>query len=221
MTEKSRGNSGEAGSAVLKEYQLTPGKLDLYCAGTASVLFQVFNPAPHLLILGGGHIAQALSRLAGETGLFQVTVVDDRAEFASPARHPAAHRVALTDAAYKKDVPDVDSETYVVIVTRDHPTDRELVKRYAGAPAAFIGMVGSETKWRTFRMELKKQGVPEEHLDRVHAPIGLPIGGKLPEEIAVSILAQLVQVKNSEKGRGASDEGRGEGTSPRRSQSRK
>ncbi len=185
------------GKTLLKEYLLTPSEAGMYCAGQATVFLQAFHPPPQLLIFGGGHIARALSRLTGDTALFSITVVDDRPEFATPGLHPGARKVILTDPEFEKNIPPVDENTYIVIVTRDHEIDKSLVRRYCQKPVAYLGMVGSKSKWLQFVHEFKKEGILESALQRVHAPIGLPIGGKSPEEIAVSILAQLIAVKNS------------------------
>jgi len=188
------------GKTLLKEYTLTPAEAGMYCAGKATVFLQAFHPPPQLLIFGGGHIARALSRLAGETALFSITVIDDRPEFANPTVHPSAQKVILTDPGYEKNIPSVDENTYIVIVTRDHKIDKALVRHYCQKPVAYLGMVGSKSKWLQFVHELMKEGIPESALQRVYAPIGLPIGGKSPEEIAISILAQLIEVKNKSAG---------------------
>jgi xanthine dehydrogenase accessory factor len=104
--------------------------------------------------------------------------------------------VVLTDRDFLQDIPEIDRDTYLVIVTRCHATDQLLVKRYLNSPAAYIGLIGSTAKVRQFRKELMQDGVLASDLDRIHAPIGLPIGGKDPAEVAVSILAEVIQVKN-------------------------
>lgn len=184
---------------VTREYRLTKQDLGMYCQGVAKVLFESYSPRARLLIFGGGHVGQALSRLASATDLFHVTVVDDRAEFASREKHQAADEVILTDRNFTKDVPELDSQTFVAIITRCHATDMLLVKRYIDSPAAYLGLIGSEPKVRQFRKELMDDGIPEASLQRLYAPIGLPIGGKDPSEVAISILAELVQVKNQQQ----------------------
>lgn len=180
-----------------REYTLTKNELGMYCQGFVRVLFETYLPQPQLMIFGGGHVGQALSKLAATSELFFVTVIDDREQFANREKHPLADRVIHSDRDFQRDVPPIDEETYVVIVTRCHPTDKMLVRRYAPMKtAAYIGVIGSEAKIRQFYKELEEEGVPPSELEDLHAPIGLPIGGKSPAEVALSILAELVQVKN-------------------------
>lgn len=181
---------------IHREYRLTKDDNGMYCQGLVRVMFESYSPGPALMIFGGGHVGQALSRIAAATELFSVTVIDDRAQFANSEKHPDANSVVLTDRHFIKDVPEPDDESYLVIVTRCHATDMLLVERYLQKPAAYLGLIGSNAKVRQFRKELIDKGVSEKLLDRVHAPIGLPIGGKDPAEVAISILAELIQVKN-------------------------
>jgi xanthine dehydrogenase accessory factor len=178
------------------EYRLTKDDLGMYCQGLVRVMFEAYSPGPALMIFGGGHVGQALSRIASATELFSVTVIDDRAQFANSEKHPNADAVVLTDRNFIQDVPPTDDDCYLVIVTRCHATDMLLVERYLQKPAAYLGLIGSNAKIRQFRKELTDKGISEKLLDRVHAPIGLPIGGKDPAEVAISILAELIQVKN-------------------------
>jgi xanthine dehydrogenase accessory factor len=180
-----------------REYKLTKSELGMYCQGLVKVFFEKYGPRPRMLIFGGGHVGHALSRVAAATELFSVVVIDDRKEYASVKRHPDADRVILTDRTFSTKVPAVDSETYIVIVTRCHATDKLLVKKYADSQAAYVGLIGSTPKIKQFARELEEEGVPREVFNRVHAPIGLAIGGKNPSEVAVSILAEIVQIKNS------------------------
>jgi xanthine dehydrogenase accessory factor len=179
-----------------REYRLTKSDIGMYCQGLVRVMFEAYRPRPQLLIFGGGHVGQALSKIAGVTGLFSLAVIDDREEFADRAKHEAADRVILTDRHYIKDVPETDDETWIVILTRCHATDKMLAARYLNKPYAYIGLIGSEAKIRQLRHELLEEGVSAPLLDKLHAPIGLPIGGKDPSEVAVSILAELIQLKN-------------------------
>ena len=183
---------------VYREYRLTKSDIGMYCQGHVRVMFEAYSPRAHLMIFGGGHVGQALGRLSAASELFAVTIIDDRPEFANTEKHGTVNSVILTDRHFLNDVPNTDAETYVVIVTRCHATDQLLVKRYLNEPSAYLGLIGSRAKVRQFRKELIDQGIPEKLLDRLHAPIGLPIGGKDPAEVAVSILAELIQTKNSQ-----------------------
>jgi xanthine dehydrogenase accessory factor len=182
---------------TFREYKLTKNDLGMYCQGLVRVMFEAYSPREQLMIFGGGHVGQALARITAASELFTLSVIDDRAEFATREKHPTANQVILTDRHFVRDVPATDPQTFIVIVTRCHATDQLLVKRYLNEPFAYLGLIGSRAKVRQFRKELIDQGVSEKQLDRLHAPIGLPIGGKDPSEVAISILAELVQVKNS------------------------
>ncbi len=180
-----------------REYRLTKSELGMYCQGVVRVLFEAYSPRPQLLILGGGHVGQALSRIAAATGIFSVVVADDRREYANRKKHPQADKVVHTNCDYKIGIPEIDSETYVVIVTRCHATDKVIVKNLAGTNSPYIGLIGSKPKIKQFRRELMDEGVSLPFLETIHAPIGIAIGGKGPAEVAMSILAQVIQVKNS------------------------
>jgi len=141
-------------------------------------------------------VGQALSRMAGGSGLFHVVVIDDRKEYATAEKHPLADEVIHTDRDFVSGVPEADDQTYIVVVTRCHESDKLIVKRYIGMPLPYIGVIGSSTKAAQIRKELTEERVAESALAALHSPIGLPIGGKHPAEIAISILAELVQTRN-------------------------
>lgn len=183
-------------SPITREYKLTKNELGMYCQGLVKVFFENQQPRTRLIIFGGGHVGQALSGLSAASGLYEVLVIDDRSEYADPLRHPGANQVIQTDRNFLRGIPEIDSNTYLVIVTRCHATDKLLVKRYLNSPGAYIGLIGSQAKIRQFRKELLEEGISAPDLDRLHAPIGLPIGGKDPGEVAVSILAELIQEKH-------------------------
>ncbi|HJZ13052.1 MAG TPA: XdhC/CoxI family protein [Acidobacteriota bacterium] len=189
-----------ANQTALHDYKLTKNELGMYCQGLVRVFFELYRPRPQMLIFGGGHVGQALSRLAAVTDLFHVCVIDDRDEYADAHRHPFAHRVIHTDKDYEKRIPAIDSETYIVLVTRCHGTDKLLVKRFLHTPQAYLGLIGSAGKIRQFRHELSAEGIPATLLEQIHGPIGLPIGGKDPAEVAISILAEVIQTKNAKAG---------------------
>jgi xanthine dehydrogenase accessory factor len=182
-----------------RDYKLTKSELGMYCQGLVKVFFEKYIPRPQLLIFGGGHVSQALSRFGAATELFSVVVVDDRKEYANRKKHPSAKRIIHTDRTFTKKVPPVDEETYIAILTRCHATDKLLVQKYADSKAAYIGLIGSQAKIRQFARELEQEGVSAKKFERIHAPVGLPIGGKNPSEIAVSILAEMIQVRNSKR----------------------
>ncbi len=149
--------------------------------------------APHLLILGAGHISRPLVKLASILG-YTTTVVDDRPAFANTARFPEATQVVCRYFEQFLENAEVGPGTFVVIVTRGHQHDLECLREMIGKPASYIGMIGSRRKVRAVFDQLAAEGVPADRLKEVHSPIGLKIGSETPEEIALSILAEVVQV---------------------------
>jgi len=173
--------------------------------GDASVFLEVVALPEELVIVGAGHIAVPLARMAKILD-FRVTVVDDRSAFANPARFPDADRVIAADI--EKTLADlrVGPRTYLVLVTRGHALDQAALMQVIHQPAAYIGMIGSQRRVRAVFTHLRGMGVAEEHIQRLYAPIGLSIGAETPAEIAASILAELVAVRR--KGRTSHRPGR-------------
>jgi xanthine dehydrogenase accessory factor len=160
--------------------------------GRPVVVEQVEVPAT-VIIFGGGHVARALAPAALAAG-FTVTVVDDREEFASPGRFPGAEvMLAPFEASLAR--LGVDEASYVVIVTRGHTHDVDVLLQALRTPARYIGLMASRNKRTRIMEALKKDGFGEDALARVHSPIGLAIGAETPEELAVSIVAELIQVR--------------------------
>lgn len=158
---------------------------------------------PRLLILGAGHVGAAVASIAGTLG-FTITVVDERPELADPARLSGADEVVCGpyDEVLTQMPPYANS--YVVIVTPGHRLDQECAAVALRRPFEYLGMIGSRGKVAAVRSRLSDLGFSAEELDRLHAPIGLPLGGREPAEIAVSICAQLIQVR-SQRGARAFD----------------
>ncbi len=186
---------GDLCSAV-KEYDLNYRSLGMRCGGRVQVYFEVVYPRTPLWIFGAGHIGQALCTLAAQTRLFEITVIDDRPEWLDRLPKTADVRAICTDRAYTAHIPPPPSSAYIVIVTRCHDVDAKVLRRMIGYDVAYIGMIGSRTKVRSTFQALVRAGVPRTRLEAVDAPIGVPIGGKSPYEVAVSILARLIQVRN-------------------------
>lgn len=179
-----------------RRYGLNRNELQMFCAGEAHVLLETFRAGSELLVFGGGHVGEALAKLAREVGGFSITVVDDRATYADPKRHPRAHATAHTDASYTDNMPTLGPGSYVVLVTRCHDVDRILCKRFAVLDLAYLGMIGSKAKAASFRKLLLSEGISEEHIARIHMPIGLDLGPtKRPNDVALSILAEVVKVR--------------------------
>ena len=156
-------------------------------------------PLPRLVIAGAGHVGRAVAHLGGLLD-FEVTVVDDRPEYANPGRFPDAARIVVDDIGQAVAEFPVDRDTYVVIVTRGHSRDAEALRACVRSDAAYIGMIGSRRKVRLTREEFLNKGwASPEEMARVHSPIGLEIGSRTVDEIAVSIAAELVSVRSLRK----------------------
>ena len=167
-----------------------------------TLYLELYRPPPELIIVGAGHIARPLCRVGAMLG-FRVTVLDDRPEFALPERFPEATAVLRADlfAAPFRDV-ELGADTHLVLVTRGHKYDYQalLDALRAPLPLLYIGMVGSQRRTRAALEQLVRDGVPHERLAGIHAPVGLDIGAETPEEIAISIAAELVQVRRGGTG---------------------
>ena len=151
-----------------------------------------------LVICGGGHVSMQVIALGKMIGL-AVTVLEDREAFAENARRKGADEVVF--APFEEGLARVPGsrDTYFVIVTRDHRWDRECLMAIADKPSAYVGMMGSRRRVAMVKEGLRKEGVSETFLESVHTPIGLSIGAETPEEIAVSIMAEIIQVKNKDR----------------------
>lgn len=153
-------------------------------------------PLPQLVIAGAGHIGQALAHL-GHLLDFEVTVIDDRPEFACQESLPDADRIVVDDIGKAVRNFPVSSDTFVVIVTRGHRHDSEALRACIHSQAAYIGMIGSRTKIKRIRKQfLEQEWATSEQFDRVHAPVGLDINSETVQEIAISIASQLVLVRS-------------------------
>jgi xanthine dehydrogenase accessory factor len=172
------------------------GEEGMICGGDLEVFIEPILTPPTLYIFGGGHIALALTKMGKLCG-FKIAVIDDRAEFASAERFPEAEFVLAEDFTKSFAQLRIDKSSYIVIVTHGHRHDEVVLEWAVSTPAKYIGMIGSKTKNETIFSHLRDRGVSKEHLDRVHAPIGLEIGAQTPEEIAVSILAEVIEVRRS------------------------
>ena len=147
-----------------------------------------------LIICGGGHVSLALAQMAALLE-FEITVIDDREEFANRERFPMAAEVLALPFLEAMDALGSREDDYYAIVTRGHAFDRECLAHVLRGRYAYAGMIGSRTKVAAVMAWLREEGFPQEALDGVHSPIGLPLGGQTPAEVAVSIAAELVQVR--------------------------
>jgi xanthine dehydrogenase accessory factor len=170
-----------------------PNSFGAVCGGTATVLLEVLERAPRLLVVGAGHCGRALARMASFAG-WSVTVADERKEQLDPAAFPADASLALVKEDYS-DLPLPGPHDSVALVSRGHVTDGRAFRRLRGISLAYLGMIGSKAKRKALWDELRAEGWSEAELARARSPIGLDIGAESPEEIAVAIVAELVKTR--------------------------
>ncbi len=167
----------------------------LICGGQMDVYIEPIEPSPELYIVGAGHVGFHLARLAQEVG-FHVHVVDDREKFANRERFPGATEVVAENISAWLERTAIPPHASVVVVTRGHTNDIEAVRALAPRRLRYLGLIGSRAKMARIYEALQADGMPPDMLRQVHAPIGLDIGAVTPQEIAVSILAELIAVKH-------------------------
>ena len=168
----------------------------LICGGQLDVFVEPVLPVPHAFIFGAGHISKSLSKVATLAG-FASVVVDNRDTFANRERFPEAAEVHAEE--YEEIFPRlaINETGYVIIVTRGHRDDMRVLKLAIGTPARYIAMIGSKRKVLNVIRELEKEGIPRESFERIHAPMGLDIGAISPEEIAISVVAEMIAVRRN------------------------
>lgn len=157
------------------------------------VFYEQLSGRKKMVICGAGHVGLALTRQARQLG-FHVTVIDDRPLPAGQAGEAGADRTVCDDFCQALDGIRGDRNTWFVIMTRGHRSDAECLQKILPKPWAYLGMMGSRRKTAVIREQLREQGYPDDITDRIHMPIGLDIGAETPEEIAVSILAEIIQI---------------------------
>ncbi len=162
------------------------------------IFLDVITTEAKLLVCGAGHIAVPLVRFARDVG-FHVTVLDDRSDFAHPSRFPDSKVIAENFTIALRDMP-LGSTTYVVIITRGHEHDVDCLTEVLKKETAYVGLIGSRRRVQFVLEWLGQKGFPAERLRDVFTPIGLPIGAESPEEIAVSIVSELICVRRKGAG---------------------
>ncbi len=185
----------EVSREAKKALETSQPRMLKYQNDAIEVYIEPMQPLPTLLIAGAGHIGQAVAKL-GKMVDFEVVVVDDRADFASRQKFPDVDKITADDIAKTLGEFPIDNSTYIVIVTRGHKNDEEALYSVIKSKARYIGMIGSSRKIKVVYDNLKKKGISQEQLSRVFAPIGLNINSQTVPEIAVSIVAQLIQIRN-------------------------
>ena len=167
----------------------------MICDGTMQFFIEPLTVQDHLLIFGAGHVGLALAKLAYQVG-FEYTVIDDREEFANRERFPDALEIVVGNMGEYADGLKCHPSDFIAIMTRGHMNDYEVIKGVIGKSYRYLGMIGSISKRNEIYSKLRETGVSDDLIKQVYSPIGLKIGGETPEEIAVSIVAELVKVRN-------------------------
>jgi xanthine dehydrogenase accessory factor len=168
----------------------------LICGGQLDIFIEPVLPIPSAYIFGAGHISKSLSKIASMAG-FRTVVIDNREAFANRERFPEADEVLA--AEYEEVFPklEINESSYVVIVTRGHRDDMRVLRWAIEQPARYIGMIGSKRKTLSVIKEFEKEGVAREKFERIHSPMGLEIGAITPEEIAVSVVSEMINLRRN------------------------
>lgn len=187
------------GQPRLIHVHLDPDQAVGSCGGTLELFIEVLHPEPRLIIAGAGYVAQALSKLALNLD-FRIVVIDDRRDLADP--HVFNDRVQLTFGDIPQTIRELepDEASWIVVVTRSHHLDKDALRAALETPARYVGMIGSPGKIKNIYRDLLKEGVPRERIEQVHSPIGLDLGAETADEIALSIAAEMIMLRNHTSG---------------------
>lgn len=169
------------------------------CGGTMEVFVEPMLPDPMVVIIGGGHVGKAVATLAKYLK-FRVAISDDRPEFCTPEANPDADEFYLGPMAKLPELLAINPQSYLILTTRGSNVDVAGLAPLLKTPAAYIGIIGSKRRWLVTRKALIEQGIPESRLAQVFSPIGLELKAETPEEIAVSIMAEVIMVRNGGTG---------------------
>jgi xanthine dehydrogenase accessory factor len=192
------------GHGFVQAYRFLPvgeNATGMTCGGEVEVFVEVHRAADRVVVFGGGHVALPLARLAKETG-FRVAVIDDRAAFADAARFPFADEVVHAEGGYARTDFPLEATDHVVVVTRCHQTDEACLRHVLeeDVEPAYVGLVASKRKAKVMLATLLKDGFDRQRLEGVRSPVGLDIGAETPEEIAVSIVAEILAQRSRRSG---------------------
>jgi xanthine dehydrogenase accessory factor len=168
----------------------------LICGGQLNIFIEPIAPQPRAFIFGGGHVSKSISKVANMAG-FATVIVDDREAFANKERFPEADEVYADE--YEKVFPQlaITSTSYLIIVTRGHRDDMRVLRWAVETPAKYVAMIGSKRKTISVVKELEKEGLPRHLFEKIFAPMGLEIGAETPEEIAISVVAEMIAVRRN------------------------
>ena len=171
----------------------------LICGGQLEVFVECIAPQPAALIFGGGHISKSLAKVLDMAG-FRVSVIDNREAFASKERFPEAAEVHAAEYEDVFPLLPITESSYIVIVTRGHRDDMRVLRWAVNTPARYVAMIGSKRKTISVVKELEKEGLPRAAFEKVSAPMGLEIGAVSPEEIAISVAAEMIAMRRVPEG---------------------
>jgi xanthine dehydrogenase accessory factor len=169
------------------------------CGGQLEVFVEPLQPKPTVVVIGSGHVGKAVAHLADWLG-FHVAVNDDRPEFCTPEAVPDADEYFPIPMAELPESLEITPWTYLVLTTRGANIDVQGLPALLDTAAAYIGVIGSKRRWATTRKKLLEAGVTEEKIDRVRSPMGLELNAETPEEIAVSIMAEIIMLRQGGDG---------------------
>ncbi len=192
---------GDGESRLLSYTMADPSRGDPgVCGGTVEVFVEPILPAAMIVVIGGGHVGKAVVHLAKWLG-FRVAVNDDRAEFCNPESVPGADAYYPVEMGKLPEQLKINRHTYLIITSRGSSVDALGLPSLLDSDAAYIGVIGSRRRWLTTVKALKDKGVSEEKIARVHSPMGLELNAETPEEIAVSIMAEILMLKDKGTGK--------------------
>lgn len=169
------------------------------CGGTVTLFVEPFLRDPTVVVVGAGHVGQAVVHLANWLG-FKVVVSDDRAELCTPETAPGGDRYLPIPLQDLPDQLEIDAQTYLVLVTRGVDVDAAGIPALLATDAAYIGLIGSKRRWEHTREKLIEAGVTEEDIQRIKTPIGFSINAETPKEIALSIMGEIIALRNADVG---------------------
>jgi xanthine dehydrogenase accessory factor len=170
------------------------------CGGTVEVFVEPILPPATLVVIGGGHVGKAVVHLAKWLG-FRVAVSDDREEFCNPESVPGADMYFPIEMSKLTEQLKINRQTYLVITSRGSPIDVKGLPNLLESEAAYIGVIGSKRRWLTTVKALKEQGIAGDKIAKVHSPMGIELNAETPEEIAVSIMAEILMIKDKGTGK--------------------
>ena len=192
---------GDGLARILSYSMVDPSRGDPgVCGGTVEVFVEPILPPAMIVVIGAGHVGRAVVHLAKWLG-FRVVVSDDRAEFCTPESTPGADAYYPVEMGKLPEHLNINQQTYIIITSRGSSIDALGLPSILDSSAAYIGVIGSKRRWLTTAKALKENGVAEEKINRVHSPMGLELNAETPEEIAVSIMAEVLMLKEQGSGK--------------------